>query len=88
MPQERIGSYLEVAPGVDIYYEDEGEGVPLVLIPGWTFTTKVFDHQFAAFSGSHRVICSIPAATGARPSPATATTTPPRPRTWRSCLNI
>ena len=36
MSKGRIGSYFEVVPGVDIYYEDEGEGVPLVLIPGWT----------------------------------------------------
>ena len=67
MAAQRIGAYLEVAPGVDIYYEDEGEGPPLVLIPGWTFTTRVFDHQFAAFAdapiGSSR---STPAATAAR----------------------
>ncbi len=64
MAKQRIGSYLEVAPGIDIYYEDEGEGVPLVLIPGWTFTTQVFDHQFAAFSGSHRVISFDPRSHG------------------------
>ena len=29
MAAQRIGAYLEVAPGVDIYYEDEGEGPPL-----------------------------------------------------------
>ena len=33
MAAQRIGAYFEVAPGVDIYYEDEGEGPPLVLIP-------------------------------------------------------
>lgn len=61
---QRIGGYIEVAPGVDIYYEDEGEGPPLVLIPGWTFTTKVFDHQFAEFSKSHRVISFDPRSHG------------------------
>ena len=60
----RIGDYLEVAPGIEIYYEDEGEGPPLVLVPGWTFTTKVFDHQFAAFSSSHRVISFDPRSHG------------------------
>ena len=63
MAAQRIGAYLEVAPGVDIYYEDQGEGPPLVLIPGWTFTTRVFDHQFAAFTDSYRVISFDPAAT-------------------------
>lgn len=60
----RVGHYLEVAPGIEIYYEDEGEGTPLVLIPGWTFTTRVFDHQFAEFSGSHRVISFDPRSHG------------------------
>ena len=60
----RVGDYLEVDPGVAIYYEDEGEGTPLVLVPGWTFTTKVFDRQFAAFSGRHRVISFDPRSQG------------------------
>ena len=64
MAAQRIGAYVEVAPGVDLYYEDEGEGTPLVLIPGWTFTTRVYDHQFAAFAGSHRVISFDPRSHG------------------------
>ncbi len=60
----RVGSYLEVEPGVDIYYEDEGEGRPIVLVPGWTFTTRVFDNQFSAFSGTHRVISFDPRSHG------------------------
>ena len=66
-PSNASAPTSKVVLGVDIYYEDVGKGVPLVLIPGWTFTTRVFDHQFAAFSGSHRVIAFDPAATGARP---------------------
>ena len=64
MIAQRIGSYVEVAPGIDIYYEDEGEGTALILIPGWTFTTRVFDRQFAAFSDSHRVISFDPRSHG------------------------
>ncbi len=60
----RVGDYLEVSPGIDIYYEDVGEGPPLVLVPGWTFTTRVFDHQFAEFAGSHRVISFDPRSHG------------------------
>ena len=61
---QRVGSYIEVEPGVDLYYEDEGQGQPLVFIPGWTFTTRVFDHQFTAFSKSHRVISFDPRSHG------------------------
>ena len=64
MAAQRVGAYVEVASGVDIYYEDEGEGPALVLIPGWTFTTRVFDHQFAAFSDSYRVISFDPRSHG------------------------
>lgn len=64
MTENRSGHWLEVEPGVDIYYEDEGQGTPLVFIPGWTFTTRVFDHQFAAFAGAHRVIAFDPRSHG------------------------
>ena len=50
----RAGDCLEIAPGVEIYCEDEGEGTPLVPVPGWTFTTRVFGHRFAEFPASHR----------------------------------
>lgn len=64
MSAKRVGSWFEVAPGVDLYYEDEGKGPPIVFVPGWTFTTRVFDHQFAAFSGEHRVISFDPRSHG------------------------
>lgn len=60
----RPGSYLEVEPGVEIYYEESGTGTPLVFVPGWTFTTELFDHQVAHFSQSHRVIVMDPRSHG------------------------
>lgn len=60
----RVGQYVEVSPGIELYYEDIGEGRPLVFIPGWTFTTRVFDHQIAAFSRTHRVIAYDPRSQG------------------------
>ncbi|MEM5583962.1 MULTISPECIES: alpha/beta hydrolase [unclassified Roseibium] len=58
------GGYFEVEPGVDIYYEDQGSGQPIVLVPGWTFTTEVFEHQLAAFSKTNRVIAFDPRSHG------------------------
>jgi len=58
------GSYFEVEPGVDLYYEDHGAGLPIVLVPGWTFTTEVFTHQVEAFSGTHRIITFDPRSHG------------------------
>ncbi len=58
------GAYIEVAPGVELYYEEHGAGSPLVFVPGWTFTTEVFQHQVAHFARSHRVIVVDPRSQG------------------------
>ncbi|WP_422375674.1 alpha/beta fold hydrolase [Roseibium sp.] len=58
------GDYLQVEPGVDLYYEDHGTGLPIVLVPGWTFTTEVFEHQIEAFAKTHRVITFDPRSHG------------------------
>ncbi|MEM6889542.1 MAG: alpha/beta hydrolase [Pseudomonadota bacterium] len=57
---------FEVLPGVSLHYVDEGEGdrPPLVLIPGWTFTTQVFVHQIERFSANRRVIAIDPRSHG------------------------
>ncbi|TDJ66368.1 MAG: alpha/beta hydrolase [Proteobacteria bacterium] len=60
----RSESYFEVEPGVELYYEDHGKGSPLVFVPGWTFTTEVFTHQFAHFSKNHRVVSFDPRSQG------------------------
>jgi len=60
----RNGSYFETEPGVEIYYEVTGEGSPLIFVPGWTFTTEVFDHQVAHFSKSYQVISFDPRSQG------------------------
>ena len=60
----RRGSFFEVEPGVELYYEDVGEGPPLVFVPGWTFTTEFFTHQFAHFSKTHRVVSFDPRSQG------------------------
>jgi non-heme chloroperoxidase len=61
---EEPGSYLEVDPGVELYYEDVGAGTPLIFIPGWTFTTEMFAHQKAHFRKTHRVVTFDPRSHG------------------------
>lgn len=58
------GNYIEVEPGVEIYYEDKGTGMPIVFVPGWTFTTEVFVHQMEHFSKTHRVVLIDPRSQG------------------------
>jgi pimeloyl-ACP methyl ester carboxylesterase len=58
------GSFFEVEPGVELYYEDRGRGDPLVFVPGWTASTGAFVHQFSYFSKTHRVVSFDPRSVG------------------------
>ncbi|GAB4451502.1 MAG: hypothetical protein Kow0031_34040 [Anaerolineae bacterium] len=58
------GSYVEVDPGIELYYEERGSGQPIIFIPGWTFTTEVFQHQLEHFGQSHRAITFDPRSHG------------------------
>jgi non-heme chloroperoxidase len=64
MATPTVGTYLEVAPGVELYYEEHGSGSPIVFVPGWTFTTEVFEHQVTHFAKTHRVIVVDPRSQG------------------------
>lgn len=54
------GSFFETEPSLELYYEARGEGPPLVFVPGWTFTTEVFDHQVTHFSKTRQVVSFDP----------------------------
>jgi len=57
---------VDDAAGVDLYYEEAGHGRPVVIVPGWTMTTRFFRHQLDAFEGSQdiRLIVLDPRAHG------------------------
>lgn len=40
----------------NIYYEDIGEGPPLVLVHGWSANRTFWEPQISAFAASHRII--------------------------------
>lgn len=58
------GRYMTVDPGVELFVQDIGEGEPIVFIPGWTFTTEVFEHQVSYFKKTNRVIVIDPRSHG------------------------
>ena len=61
---QQPGQYIEVEPGVEIYYEERGTGSPIIFLPGWTFTTELFTHQLEHFSKSYRAIAIDPRSHG------------------------
>jgi pimeloyl-ACP methyl ester carboxylesterase len=48
------GGYVtaDKANKVEIYYEEAGEGQPIVFVPGWTMTTRYFKRQLAHYENS------------------------------------
>ncbi|MCS6825982.1 MAG: alpha/beta hydrolase [Caldilinea sp.] len=62
--EQPSGAYIEVEPGVELYYREVGRGTPLIFVPGWTFTGEVFHHQLDHFARTHRVIALDPRSHG------------------------
>ncbi|MBS4202374.1 alpha/beta hydrolase [Bacillus sp. FJAT-49732] len=58
------GKYIKVAQGVEIFVQDEGNGDPIIFIPGWTFTSEVFSKQVEHFRKTNRVIVIDPRSHG------------------------
>jgi pimeloyl-ACP methyl ester carboxylesterase len=48
--------HLELRDGVPLYYEEHGSGEPIVLVPGWTITTRFWERQVADLARDHRVV--------------------------------
>ena len=46
--------------GATLHYEDTGAGRPIVLIPGWTMSTRFFDRNAGPLGEDHRVIVLDP----------------------------
>jgi len=59
-----MGNTIRVSEELEIYYEDQGSGDPLILIPGWTCTTEFFQHNMEVLAKTHRVISYDPRSQG------------------------
>ncbi len=59
------GEYLTVGKDrIDLYIEDEGEGQPILFIPGWTMTSQFFLKQKEHFKKQYRYISYDPRSHG------------------------
>lgn len=47
---------IEVQPGVELHYDDQGEGTPVIFIHGVWMSRKFFKEQLPIFSKEHRAI--------------------------------
>ena len=56
--------YLDIGGGIEIHYREAGEGRPLLFVPGWTFSSAIFEHQLSGLSDAYRVIAIDPRGQG------------------------
>ncbi|MGH9678530.1 MAG: alpha/beta fold hydrolase, partial [Candidatus Acidiferrales bacterium] len=48
--------YLETSDGAKIYYEDEGEGQPILLVHGWTCSSRFWRKNVPVLARAFRVV--------------------------------
>lgn len=49
-------AWFPLPDGVPLWYEDQGAGPVILLVPGWTYTTRFYDEQLRDLSRDHRVV--------------------------------
>ncbi len=59
-----MGKHLALDNGLEIHYEDRGEGNTIIFVPGLTCTTEFFINNLDEIAGHHRVICYDPRSQG------------------------
>ena len=67
---------VNVEPDVEIAYLERGAGQALVLVPGWTMSGEVFEHQLDGLSSQFRVVTFDPRSQGRSTYTATGNTYP------------
>ena len=55
---------VPVEDGVELAYTQRGSGQPVVLVPGWTMSGEVFEHQLEGLGASFRVVTFDPRSQG------------------------
>jgi len=61
--------HVVVQGGVRLNYFEAGDGMPLVMLPGWSQAAIQFDHQLAGLSSRYRVIALDPRGHGESDKP-------------------
>ena len=49
-------AYFTTPDGVNLYYEDQGEGTPLVFVHGWTCSSQVWQKNVSELAKKFRVV--------------------------------
>lgn len=52
----KVSAYFQTPDGVNLYYEDQGEGTPLVFVHGWTCSSQVWQKNVLELAQQFRVV--------------------------------
>ena len=55
-PHLKTASYLETSDGAKVYYEDQGEGQPILLVHGWLCSSRFWRENVADLAKAFRVV--------------------------------
>jgi len=67
-------NFFTTSDNAHIYFEDKGEGTPILMVPGFLCTTKFFEKNAEALSSEFRVITIDPRGQGYSSKTATGNT--------------
>lgn len=67
-------AWLTLPDGTDLFYQDRGQGLPLVFIHSWATSASLFEGQVVAFARDHRVVTFDCRGCGSSDHPATGNT--------------
>lgn len=55
---------IQLDSGLQLYVEDEGQGEALIMVPGWAYSSDVFQFNVPVLAYSYRCICYDPRSHG------------------------
>ncbi len=53
---KKVCAYFKTPDGANLYYEDQGEGTPLIFVHGWTCSSKVWQKNIPELIKQFRVV--------------------------------
>lgn len=59
-----MSSTVTLPSGLRLHYQSWGEGVPLLCLPGWAYSTEIFARNLPALAQQYQVICIDPRSHG------------------------
>lgn len=59
-----MSNIVTLSSGLRLHYQSQGEGVPLLCLPGWAYSTEVFARNLPVLAQHYKVICIDPRSHG------------------------